>query len=561
MYKLEFKLCLFMRLLILFTFLPFVFFSQVANVSDFFTTIPTSGLIDYIDVTKDADANLIILGELSGNIDADPSVNEFPLASYYNGGYFNSVIVQKLNAQNELIWAKKFDFSTTPHSITTDNDNNIYITGDFYNTFDADPNASVFNLTSTGNADIFVLKLDQFGAFKWAKKYGQAGKDDFSRIVSNNTDEFLIYANKLIKIDTDGNEVWEKELTSNSFVLNKTIDISTNGTLILTGIFKDSVDVNFDQNNEEWKYSDSYAGIVVRIDSDGNYINSTIINPNNSSNTFFNIAKTETDALNNVYIAGNFKSKIKMTTGNMLQDIALGDATNYNQYILKLDENLNYEWIRTLASHNDYTYSLDIGVDAMNNVVMCSSFKGFSVLNTITNELVGESYPYAKFYVRSFSENGDFIYSNWGISTSGYIEAKGLYLDNELDPIIVGTFSGLTFFNSGGITPHIQEYSGSSNSGFLIKYSTQDILELGKLNSMSEFTVSPNPVSNELTIEGLSKDIIELSIYGALGNIIKTINLPEWETLTIDFSDFSTGIYFIKVKSKDSESFQKVIKK
>jgi len=57
--------------------------------------------------------------------------------------------------------------------IALDASGKIYISGDFQGTVDFDPSStSNFNLTSSGDYDIFISKLDGLGNFVWTKTMG-----------------------------------------------------------------------------------------------------------------------------------------------------------------------------------------------------------------------------------------------------------------------------------------------------------------------------------------------------------------------------------------------------
>ena len=50
-----------------------------------------------------------------------------------------------------------------------DNLGNVYTTGSFQGTVDFDPGTGTYELTSVGETDIFISKLDANGNFLWAK--------------------------------------------------------------------------------------------------------------------------------------------------------------------------------------------------------------------------------------------------------------------------------------------------------------------------------------------------------------------------------------------------------
>lgn len=62
-------------------------------------------------------------------------------------------------------------------SIITDPQGDLYISGYFESTVDFDPGLSTFNLTSNGNNDIFICKLNNSGNFLWAKSFGDVNND------------------------------------------------------------------------------------------------------------------------------------------------------------------------------------------------------------------------------------------------------------------------------------------------------------------------------------------------------------------------------------------------
>jgi len=68
-------------------------------------------------------------------------------------------------AQPTLMWAKHMGGAgwDEGYSIVVDDSGNVLTTGVFASIVDFDPGASIFTLTSAGNWDIFVSKLDLSG--------------------------------------------------------------------------------------------------------------------------------------------------------------------------------------------------------------------------------------------------------------------------------------------------------------------------------------------------------------------------------------------------------------
>ena len=86
---------------------------------------------------------------------------------------------------------------------------------------------------------------------------------------------------------------------------------------------------------------------------------------------------------------------------------------------------------------------------------------------------------------------------------------------------------------------------------------------LGESLSESEsyFNIFPNPASDNITIS-TNQEITEVNIYNILGvNVYNeqfTINNSQ---LNVNISDFSNGVYFIKVKTEEGEIVKRFIKK
>lgn len=119
-------------------------------------------------IAVDGAGNVYTAGYFQGTADFDPGAGVFNLTSA--GSY--DVFVSKLDSAGNFVWAQQlggssFDVAT---GIAVDGAGNVYTTGGFQGTADFDPGAGVFNLTSAGQQDIFVSKLDSAGNFVWAQQ-------------------------------------------------------------------------------------------------------------------------------------------------------------------------------------------------------------------------------------------------------------------------------------------------------------------------------------------------------------------------------------------------------
>ena len=126
-------------------------------------------------ITTDTMGNVYVTGVFQDSVDFDPDTSTFSLKS--NGDW--DIFILKLDKSGKLIWAKSIGGTSREEvfSIALDAYANVYVTGYFRGTADFDPGTSTFNLTSNGDNDIFILKLDNRGNINWALSIGQTTND------------------------------------------------------------------------------------------------------------------------------------------------------------------------------------------------------------------------------------------------------------------------------------------------------------------------------------------------------------------------------------------------
>jgi hypothetical protein len=115
-------------------------------------------------IAVDAIGNIYTTGMIQDTADFDPGTGVFNLIAPLIAP---NIFISKLDASGTFVWAKELGNVSDPSSdnvgtsIAVDIAGNIYTTGEFSDTADFDPGASVYNLTSIGDRDIFVAKFCQ----------------------------------------------------------------------------------------------------------------------------------------------------------------------------------------------------------------------------------------------------------------------------------------------------------------------------------------------------------------------------------------------------------------
>ena len=246
-------------------------------------------------ITFDKTGNLFITGYFSGSVDFDPGSGTNILAT---SSSFSDVFVLKMDTNGNHIWAKKIggEAGDGVFAISLDNDDNILLSGNFWETADFDPGPGLQNLTALSNADNFILKLTHDGDFIWVKQIGgplvaiqpfslktdknnnvisaghfDGGTCDFDPgTTTNNFTSINGYTGYVLKLDANGNFVWVSHFTGNiSQVYIKAISVTGNGNIYAAGNFNGTVD--FDPGTGVYNLSSTESGMEIKLDSNGNF--------------------------------------------------------------------------------------------------------------------------------------------------------------------------------------------------------------------------------------------------------------------------------------------------
>lgn len=131
----------------------------------------------------------------------------------------------------------------------------------------------------------------------------------------------------------------------------------------------------------------------------------------------------------------------------------------------------------------------------------------------------------------------------------------GQDIDGELGNSYIGTSVSLSYDGRIVATGAFRRNSdNTSSTGHVEVYSLSGLLSLNEFN-LSQFSIYPNPVSNQVTIVLQNKNNLQkIKIYNSLGQIVHTT-----QETRIDTSQFSKGIYYIEVTTNQGISSKKLI--
>ncbi|TAI47458.1 hypothetical protein [Flagellimonas allohymeniacidonis] len=181
----------------------------------------------------------------------------------------------KLDANGELVWRRYFGGTNNDRSygVVEANDGSLVLTGA--------SESDDFDISNAkGSYDFWVVKVSPKGELVWERSFGGTGIDKAFDITKTEDGAYVIVGNTfsvdidisknngesdvwLIKVDDQGNLVWEKTYGGTAFDAAQSVKTTLDGGFVIAGNSK-SVDGNLTQNlgeNDLW---------VIKTDASGN---------------------------------------------------------------------------------------------------------------------------------------------------------------------------------------------------------------------------------------------------------------------------------------------------
>lgn len=278
----------------------------------------------------DSSGYVYSIGEYSNTVDFDPGIGVQNLISF--GG--NDIFISKLDSSGNFIWAKGIGGSATDRGVdlkVDDSGSDIYCTGEFRGTVDFNPGNGIYNLTSSGSRDIFILNLSSSGEFDWANKIGDSGADRGHDIAIDNTNNFIYLTGEysgspdfdpgtgsyvltsaggqdcfVTKFDDLGNFVWARSMGGTAEEEpGNSIQLDSNGDIIVTGWFWGTSDFDPGVNTFYLNSQGQSDVFIAKLNSDGEF--SWAKNLGGVGEVYVSSWSSTLDSSDNIYTTGIFE--------------------------------------------------------------------------------------------------------------------------------------------------------------------------------------------------------------------------------------------------------------
>lgn len=401
-------------------------------------------------------------------------------------------------------------------------------------------------VTSATNSltDVWVVKLSSTGTVEWEQTYGGSAKEFANKIIEDADSNYVIAGYTIsaggsgdvtaqqgggdawiLKIDNEGEIIWDKSLGGNNIEEANDIIQTADGGYIMTGF-------TFSNNGHVSGNHGLFDCWLVKLDTDGN------------------ITWQKT-------LGGSFDDRgtsIKQTPegGYILAGITSsndGDVTgfhgtpgllfNFDFWAIKLDATGNITWSKVFGgTDSDQAYSI------------CPAEDGGYVLAGLSRSNNGDvsgNHGGYDYWVIKIDAGGNLI---WQKAMGGTGDDNAYAADNTTD-------NGFVIFGSAA-SPNNGDVTGSyypSSDLWLVKLEGYEIAGT-HANAFSNISLYPNPATNNLTINNLQNGA-GIKITDVSGKIVYTSKGAD--TANLDISGLQSGIYMVTMSNGKATETKKLV--
>ncbi len=442
----------------------------------------------------DSENNVYLAGTFLNETDFDPGEGEFIL----NPGTNEDAFLLKLDPDGNFIWVKQFGGPILSYGeeLAIDADDNIAIVGYFNGSCDFDPGDEVFERTSAGQFDYFVVKVNSYGEFIWAATGGGTEYD---------------YAYD-VAMDPSGN-------------------------VFVAGDFNGTAD--FDPGDEVLNLTSNgnVDGYIAKFSAEGEFEWVR----REGGPTSDPIRSVACDSEGNVIATGYFSQNVDFDPGEGVVEV---EATNGSPdaFFWKLDTDGELVWVKTIQG--DYkTYGMAIFVDAEDNIYGAGELTNTSDFDTGEGELLLSSVGQDDVYVVRLDPSGDtdWAYAYGGINNNW---VRGIAVSDENRVVTSGVSGGNIDFDQSS-DEFIVPLLGFGD--IFIQSSQQSGLSTSNQTEV-ELAVYPIPANDMLRVKS-EVNILRYEIINLGGKSI--LSSPyAGKSINLDVSGILPGVYLLFLETE-----------
>lgn len=526
------------------------------------------------DLCPSGDGNILRCGTFSGTVDFDDSGDNVEGLSYGGADIFVQKFDD--NGSLLWLKTIGGTGTDEAYSIRVDDNMNIYIGGFYSSTVDFDPGVGVANKTATGR-DAFVLKLDSNGDFVWVETFESTGNTYIHFLeIRNGSAYFAGYCDGQIdldpspsdslvttngqynlfmgKMDLQGSLDWAHTIDGSGEVILYGFDVDNDGNPLFSGDFFDvAIDLDPSSAQAISPCNGDADVFLLKLDSEGNYL---------WHNTFGGVGfdfgvEVYVDGDNNIYQVGAFSGTVDVDpyagtdnrTSSGERDFFLQKYSPQGSLIRTTTLGISgSSYAEKIQGDGEFLYLTGLFNDTVD-------------LNPDPNiENIYVSYPYidptySDYFVLKLDTAANHIWS-------GQLTGPMFFSSPELT---IGQDGSLYYFGrydydfdaDPGIGESILTTNGnSSSSTFLLKLG-DEIAQVDEFIPNDELVVYPSPFKDQILIQGITQnasfEIVQLN-----GQVVRKGEMVNGKIDQLEH--LPSGSYFLNIFTGNKLYKSKLVK-
>ncbi|MFC2110817.1 SBBP repeat-containing protein [Bacteroidota bacterium] len=412
-------------------------------------------------ITLDPTGNVYITGYFKGTVDFNPGTSINNLTSTGE----EDIFIQKLDSNGNFVWAKSIGGVSRDiaRSIALDALGFVYITGYFAGTADFDPGSATYNLTSNGNDDVFILKLNNLGDFVWAKSVGATSRErGYSIALDNNGNIYtcgrfvdsvdfdpgaaistLVSAEGedvfIIKLNSSGSFIWAKSFAGTLQDVGNFITTDVSGNVYVSGEFEGTTDFDPGATTYNLTSNGYYDVFIAKLNGAGDFVWAKSFGGVDRDG----INMTTIDNSGNVYTTGKFQNSVDFDPGTAIHNLTSNG--DFDIFIQKLDASGNFLWAKSIGG-TLYDQGESITTDNLGNSYVTGYYQ-----QTVDFDPGTQSFPLTSngaedIFILKLDNIGDF---SWAKSIGGPMSdnAYSIFSDASNNLYLTGYYQSTVDFD------------------------------------------------------------------------------------------------------------------
>lgn len=421
------------------------------------------------DVATDSAGFSYVSGMFAGTVDFDLNNVHAGNTDILTARGLGDAYVAKYAPDDSLVWVRPMggdsQFADIASELAVNSSGAIYVTGSF-------SDSAFFGnamLTSVGDSDRFIAKIDTNGNVQWATRSDDTAATRGMDIDA--TGNVYVLASRLgdayevTKFGPSGNTVWMKTIVNRSMLTSADIAVSSAGTVYVAGSFDGTVDFDPSTKTKYVSSGAARAGFVLKLETNGSFgwVSPFVGKKVGSINGASGAISVALDASGNIIVGGTFNGTVDFNPSGGTTYL----TTLSGGFITKLNSSGALVWARALDG-NSSTFVRGLDFDSLGNIYATGSYHGTVDLNPGAGVVSRTSAGEGDIFILKLTPAGNLIWAET-VGGSGNDVSFGISVDPVGNVFVAGYYRDPFDINPDPLATEVLPGDGSFNRGFRLR--------------------------------------------------------------------------------------------